>query len=263
MMKLTPEEFPYTGPLSKGAGSKSPTVIALKRAMSRMGFLPWTQFTDVFNNVLEQALDGWDPGGQNGYAEGRWTKIRSAVVPQSLPHAGELALDAVAIALVQDEADPIPVIPYVYPHPAGSPSHSGGFLHMTRGIPGNIALDFLAPGGTALLAPFDGTVTKVGGHDPSTGTWKNGRPDSSGDVFGWSIYLEREDGMFAFMTHEGSKIVRAGDVIAEGQKIGSVGHWPHDPGRSHTHCGITSPLGMRTATTIILAIAAAPRVPAV
>lgn len=221
--------------------------------------MPWVKFDNVFNLKLEQALDKWDPGN-NGYAEGRWNKIRGAKVPQSLPHAGELALDSIAVALVLDEAEPVIVIPYIYPHPASSGSHSGGFLHPTRGIPGNIALDFLAPGGTALLAPFNGKITKLGGHDPSTGTWKNGQPDSSGDVFGYSIYLEREDGMFAFMTHEGSTDVHEGQVIAAGQKIGSVGHWPHDPGRSHTHCGITSPRGLHDAVMIILSIAAAPRI---
>lgn len=263
MLKLTPEEFPYTGPYArtKPAKTKGPTAIALKRAMSRMGFLPWTNFSDVFNNVLENALDAWDTGGANGYAEKRWEKIRSARVPQSLPHAGELALDSVAVALVQDEAGPVATIPYVYPHPAGSSSHSGGFLHMTGGLPGNIALDFLAPGGTALLASFDGKITKRSGRDPALGTFNaRGEPDPRGDRFGWSLYLEREDGMFSYMTHLGSRDVVVGQTVVEGEKIGSVGHWPHDPGRSHTHEGITSPLGIRTATMIVLAIAAAPRV---
>lgn len=263
MTKLTPEEFPYTGAYArvKPGKTKGPTAIALKRAMSRMGFLPWTQFSDVFNNVLEQALDAWDPGGANGYAEKRWEKIRSAKVPRSLPHAGELALDSVAVALVQDEANPVPTIPYVYPHPAGSGSHSGGFLHMTGGLPGNIALDFLAPGGTPLLASFDGTITKRSGHDPAEGTFNSqGNPDPHGDRFGWSLYLEREDGMFSYMTHLGSRDVVTGQKVVKAEKIGAVGHWPRDPGRSHTHEGITSPLGIRTATTIILSIAAAPRV---
>lgn len=263
MPKLTPEQFPFTGPLSRGARSKSPTVIALKRAMSRMGFLPWTKFDPVFNLKLEQALDAWDSSGANGYGLARWEKIRSAKVPQSLPHAGELALDSIAIALVQDEVDPLPTIPFVYPHPAGSGSHSGGFIHQTEGFPEpNIALDFLTAGGTALLAPFAGLITKLGGHDPATGTWRNGRPDPRGDVFGYSIYLEREDGLFAFMTHIGRESVRKGQEVEAGEKIGEVGHWPGDPGRSHTHLGITSPRGTRDATDVLLKIAAAPRVEA-
>lgn len=255
MAKLTPQQFPETGPYSvKGLGKhEGPTAISLKRAMSRMGLLRWTKFDNKFNRNLEKALDAWDPSGANGYGTARWTKIRSAKVPQSLPHAGELALDAIAIALVQDEADPVVTIPYVYPHPAGSGGHSGGFIHVTEGLPGNIALDFMAPGGTALLAPFDGKITKLSGHDPQTGV-------HGADIFGWSIYLERADGLFAYMTHEGVRDCFVGEQVKEGQKIGAVGHWPHDPGRSHTHLGITSPRGTRDATEQLLKIAAAPRV---
>jgi murein DD-endopeptidase MepM/ murein hydrolase activator NlpD len=218
-----------------------------------MGLMPWVTFSDTFNVTLESALDAWDPGG-DGYAEGRWDKIRRAKVPRSLPHAGELALDAIAVALVQNEADPILTVPYVYPHPAGSGSHSGGFIHTTRGIPGNMALDFMAPGGTEIVAPFAGRITRLSGHDPATGV-------HGSDIFGWSIYLERADGMFAFMTHDGTKDVHVGQQVKLAQKIATVGHWPHDPGRSHTHLGITSPRGTRDAVHILLSIASAPRVP--
>lgn len=220
-----------------------------------MGFLPWTKFDDAFNLRLELALDKWDPSGANGYGLGRWDKIRAAKVPQSLPHAGELALDSIAIALVKDEADPLPQLPYVYLHPDDSGSHSGGFIHITEGLPGNIALDFLVAGGTALMAPFNGRITRLSGHHPATGV-------HGSDIFGWSIYLEREDGVFAYMTHEGEIDCKLGQVMKESEKIGEVGHWPHDPGRSHTHCGITSPRGTHDATRILLEIAAAPRVPA-
>lgn len=222
-----------------------------------MGLLPWGKFSDVFNEELEQALDKWDPGDKNGYATGRWEKIRGARVPKGLVHAGELALDAVAIDLVHDEATPAPIIPaLVYPHPAGSGSHSGGFIHVTGGLPGNIALDFMAPGGTALLATFAGKITKLSGRNPREGV-------HGGDRFGWSIYLTRADGLFAFMTHEGTRDVALGEHVSIGQKIGSVGRWPNDPGRSHTHLGITSPKGISDATHVLLQIAAAPKLPSV
>ena len=254
-MKLTPEQFPYTGPLSR-QGPKSSTVIALKRAMSRMGLLPWKKFDDTFNLALEKALDAWDPGGQDGYAKGRWNKIRGAKVPLSLVHGGELALDSIAVQLVKDEAEPPPFIPaLVYPHPAGADRHRPTFLHPTRGLPGNIALDFLAPPGTPLLAVFTGEITRLSGHDPVTGV-------HGVDSFGWSTYLERADGTFAYMTHGGRKDVHVGQHVIVGDQIGTVGHWPFDIGRSHTHLGITSPKGQTEARKIVLEIAAATQIPA-
>lgn len=107
MKTLTSKQFPYTGPytLASGSGkSKGPTAEALKRAMSRLGKLPWRDFDQHYNRELEAALDSWDPGGQNGYGDGRWKKIRAAVVPAGLEHAGERALDFYAITLVQNEA---------------------------------------------------------------------------------------------------------------------------------------------------------------
>jgi hypothetical protein len=254
--KLTPEEFPFTGPLSRALQSKSPTVISLKRAMSRMGYLPWAKFDPIFNLPLERALDKWDPGA-DGYGKGRWNKIRGARVPMSLVHGGELALDSIAVALVKEEAEPpVFIPPYVYPHPLGADRHIPTFLHPTRGLPGNIALDFLAAPGTPLLASFTGEITRLSGHDPFTGV-------HGIDSFGWSIYLERNDGMFAYMTHCGRKDVHVGQHVSVGQQIGTVGHWPFDIGRSHTHLGITSPRGIRDATHIVLTIAAAPQLPSV
>lgn len=104
---LTAEQFPFTGPYGlagSGLTSKGPTAEALKRAMSRLGLLPWREFDQHYNHDLEKALDAFDPGGQNGYGNGRWEKIRKAVIPKSLEHGGELALDFYAIKLVQDEA---------------------------------------------------------------------------------------------------------------------------------------------------------------
>lgn len=106
MRPLTPKAFPYTGPYglpSSAHRSKGLTAEALKRAMGRMGFLAWTDFDQHYNRKLEAALDLWDPG-KDGYGEGRWEKIRGAVIPSGLDHAGEFALDRYARKLVQDEA---------------------------------------------------------------------------------------------------------------------------------------------------------------
>lgn len=106
-MALTTTQFPYTGPYglaASGLPSKGPTPEALKRAMSRLGFMPWNDFDQHYNKVLADALAKWDPGN-TGYGKGRWEKIRAARIPAGKPHAGEYALDQYARWLVQDEAD--------------------------------------------------------------------------------------------------------------------------------------------------------------
>jgi hypothetical protein len=71
--------------------------------MSRLGHLEWRDFDNQYNKALEEALDKFDPGGKNGYGDGRWKKIRAARV-KSGDHAGEWALDRYARTLIQNEA---------------------------------------------------------------------------------------------------------------------------------------------------------------
>lgn len=124
-----------------------------------------------------------------------------------------------------------------YPHPKGSstsrPPATG--LHPTAGLPGNYALDFMAPGGTLVLASEAGRVARISGHNPIDGVVQ-------GSVFGWSVYLECGVG-FYYDTHLGAVFVHVGQHVVEGQPIGRVGHWPHDEGRSHTHRGFTAHAG--------------------
>lgn len=137
----------------------------------------------------------------------------------------------------------------VYTHPKGAKSSVPATSpHETGGIPGNIAYDFMAPGGTLVLASQDGVISRLSGHDPKTGTWKDGKPNKRGDVFGWSIYLRTADGEY-FDTHLGSRVVKVGQKVVAGQKLGTVGKWPNDPGRSHTHRGFTARKGGRKAST--------------
>ncbi len=144
----------------------------------------------------------------------------------------------------------------IYPHPAGEfahrPPHSD--LHATGGIPGNAALDFMAAGGTAILAPQDCLVIRLSGHDPSTGT------HGAGDIFGWSTYLHVPDG-FYFLTHQGIRFVKEGQWVKKGTLIGRVGHWPHDPGRSHTHLGFTHQKGWSAGVQRIFKVADGPTRP--
>lgn len=253
-----PDTTPYGLPQS-GLRSKGPTVVALKRAMSRLGHMDWGVFDEHFNHVLSNALSHWDPG-HTGYGKGRWTKIRSARVPKGMDHAGEYALDGVALGLIRQDwleqhPPPPPYPPLIYPHEKGWHSFSGGYVHPTSGIGGNQALDFLAAGGTPVLATEAGVVSRTSGYDPATGLHGSNR-----DVFGWSVYLRCKGG-FWYSTHYGRLMVGAGSQVRVGDLLGFVGNWPGDPSRSHTHLGYTSftriPYISRNK---IRACAAAPRV---
>ena len=260
---LTEKQCPWTGPYglpSSGLKSKGPTCEALKRAMSRLGHLEWSDgFDDQFNLRLQRALSEWDPGAA-GYGKRRWEKIRAARVPKGLDHAGEYALDATAQQLIRDDwkqqhPPPPPYPALVYPHDKDFQSYSGGFIHQTGGISGNYALDFMAGPGTPVLAPENGTVSRTSGHDPATGLHGAAR-----DVFGWSVYLRCRYG-FYYSTHYGKLAVRGGDTVRVGEVLGVVGDWPHDRGRSHTHLGYTNFSRLsRLSISKIRAVASAPRV---
>jgi hypothetical protein len=105
---LTELQFPYTGPYGFNDATvkvRGNTPEALKRAMSRMGFIPWGDFTQNYTLELERALDKFDgQAGRTGYGKERWLLVRNARVPADRPHAGEYALDQYARWLVQEEA---------------------------------------------------------------------------------------------------------------------------------------------------------------
>jgi murein DD-endopeptidase MepM/ murein hydrolase activator NlpD len=119
----------------------------------------------------------------------------------------------------------------IYLHPKGEFTRRPTFIHPTSGLPGNWALDFMAPGGTTILAPQDGWVTRWSGHDPREGV-------VNGDIFGWNTYFTVPDGWY-FLTHQAGRLVHPGKWVKKGTPIGLVGHWPFDPGRSHSHLGFT------------------------
>ena len=145
-----------------------------------------------------------------------------------------------------------------YPHPKGV-EHTyiaGGVpkgLHRTAGLAHNWALDFMAPGGSAVLAVEAGTLWRFSGHDPDTGV-------HDGDIFGWNLYLHTGDGLIYFYTHLGARYGNVGLKVPKGTVVGQVGHWPGDPGRSHTHLGVTHPMGDRASKRAIFNVAEAPRV---
>jgi murein DD-endopeptidase MepM/ murein hydrolase activator NlpD len=111
----------------------------------------------------------------------------------------------------------------------------------------------MAPGGTEIFAVEAGRIWKLSGHDPATGV-------HDGDIFGWNIYLQTSDGLMYFFTHVGSRAVKVGYKVKKAQILGKVGHWPHDEGRSHTHLGVSHPMGDAASKRAIRNVAEAPHV---
>lgn len=103
-----PDAAPAHDPSSAGDD-----VVALKRAISRGGRWPWATFDSEFSigfshgkpggNVGDSGLAGFQrqqgiqPTGYLG--ETTWNAVRSARVPEGLPHAGEPLLDQTAVDL--------------------------------------------------------------------------------------------------------------------------------------------------------------------
>jgi Peptidase family M23 len=215
---ISASDFPYTGPYSvEGNGKhKGNTAIAMKRAMARLGWLPWEpeKWDNVFNNKLEDALDRWD-GGKNGYAEGRWEKIRNAKIPKGIPHAGEWALDSECKRLVKEEAkkaEPWANLGPVFNGGASVLAHD--CTHLTSGIPLYPAFDDAFTQGTTIIAPEEITITRDSSSNP-----------------GDACYADGKSGLRYWFGHLASAPA-VGKKIAKGNTIGkvcanSVGGGPH------------------------------------
>jgi len=223
MGTISKTDFPYTGPYSKDGNGKHKgnTALALKRAMSRMGEIPWEpeKWDNAFNQKLEDALDRWDPG-KNGYAEGRYDKIRSAVVPSGIPHAGEQALDSTCINQVQTEYAEMSAnsVPNLGPLEAGGASLLDFALsHDTSGIPLYPASDTVWTKGTTIIAPEDITISKASSSNP-----------------GCACYADGVSGCRYWFGHMTSALA-VGTKVKKGGKVGVVGSFSgYTP---HLHCG--------------------------
>lgn len=260
MALLSITKFPYTGPLygpshSQPVSKNRESVKGLKRAMIRLDYLqqPLGSETDDFGTELEKAFKDWFADEYDVkwsfYGQPSWMGLRSAKVTKG-PNKGQYAMDAKALAYVRQDA-----LTMCYPHPAGvSGVYVGQGFHQTSGIPGNWAIDFMAPGGTKVLAVENAIVTRLSGHNPADGA------NQGIGIFGWSVSYETGQGLRYFSTHYGTYKVALGQQLDCGQVIGTVGRWPGDPGRSHTHLGVTHPLGSAAAKKRILEISQAKRI---
>jgi murein DD-endopeptidase MepM/ murein hydrolase activator NlpD len=83
------------------------------------------------------------------------------------------------------------------------------------------------------VAPITGKVVKLSGHDPSQGP-----VDGPHGPLGWSVYIRGSDGRTYYMTHMGSRNVRIGQTVRQGQTIGTVANYAKYGTPSHIHLGV-------------------------
>jgi len=255
-----------------------PDVKAIKRAISRaQRFLPWApqDWDETYDDSFAHGDgSGIDRSGVAGFQEqmgieatgwvGKKTfeALRLSVVPAKpgVKRAGEPLFDSVCIRLLREAAElvvPTPELAFPLPKGAGGSVEPSG-LHMTDGLDANWALDFMAAGGTPVIAPEEATVRKLSGRDPARGA------DPILETFGWSVQLETADGYRYFATHIGERSdLSVGEKVEIGQPLGKVGAWPDDPPRSHLHLGVTSPKDEADAKARIQAVGSASRRPLV
>jgi hypothetical protein len=212
-----------------------PDVVAYKRTVSRAGRWPWQAFDDAYSNGFAHGKAGGNVGDsgvagvqrQQGIEATGWVgevtfnTLRSIVVPEGLPHAGEMAMDATAAQLVDQAYDRF------RPPSAGidlGPMESGGkgvraqdLTHATSGIPLYPAFDDVWYTGRDVLAPEALAVTRTGGAS-----------------HGVAFYADGDSGLRWWFGHL-NVAPAVGRRFARGAVIGSVAYDARAP---HVHVGI-------------------------
>lgn len=104
----------------KTPSSDGPDVVAYKRVVSRAGRWPWGTFDDAYSNGFAHGKPGGNVGDSGVAGVQRQGKIepdsgfvgtatynlfRSIRIPEGLPHAGEPAMDATAVNLLEQAWD--------------------------------------------------------------------------------------------------------------------------------------------------------------
>ncbi len=219
---LTKTQVPYTGPYSVDGNGRhaGPTAKALKRAMKRGGYgfddVSFDELDDDFNVRLETALDKAFKDAKDGYAEGRWVKIRSLKLKD-----GNYALDSVSQKMIQAEANAlqpkVPDLGAVYR--GGATVLQQDLTHATDGIPLYPAFDTAFGQGTRLTAPEGMIVTRDSSSMP-------------GDAF----YATGDSGIRYWFGHlyYAPAVTRR---FNKGEVFGTVGA-NHTGGGPHCHVGL-------------------------
>jgi murein DD-endopeptidase MepM/ murein hydrolase activator NlpD len=110
---------------------------------------------------------------------------------------------------------------------------SEGGQHPTAGLAGFPARDYFAHPGTAAVAPVNGRVVRLSGHDPAQGPTQGPH-----GPLGYSVYIKGDDGHEYFLTHMGTRNVKPGQRVRSGQKIGTVANYDKYGTPSHIHMGV-------------------------
>lgn len=100
----TKPKYPFVRPLAPGA-AKGTDIQAVKRALSRVGLLPWGNFDDAYNHAAQEAVKkfqhshGLEATGKYGKA----THLKLVAAKATADHPGESAFDAYAGELLWAE----------------------------------------------------------------------------------------------------------------------------------------------------------------
>jgi murein DD-endopeptidase MepM/ murein hydrolase activator NlpD len=124
--------------------------------------------------------------------------------------------------------------PYILPYPAGQSYRlMQGYCYPKGGHRNQLAYDFETPIGTQVIAARSGVVMKVHGDLPD-----DGRQPESGQHN--HIMIKHDDGTVAFYAHlkQGSIVVKVGERVSQGQRIGESGNSGNTQGQPHLHFGV-------------------------
>jgi hypothetical protein len=236
-MGLTEEQAPFVEPYAKagnasGFKSKGNTALAVKRALSRLGFfVPWEPeaWDKHWNARLSDAAAAWKrhrgliPEGSN---DGSWGRKSHDVMQTAWILKNDVeqpAFDSEAQRLLQEELrvqTPDTSVPNLGPvWPGGMSVLDHDLTHATGGIDGYPAFDDAFVAGRDVIAPEELVVTRSSSSNP-------------GDAF----YAEGESGLLYWFGH----LVVAPDpgrTFGKGAKLGDV--LDHSVGGGpHVHVGI-------------------------
>lgn len=181
------------------------------------------------------ALAGSAAQGGQGQAPdltGFYGAVQHALALQQQPQPQAPGQAAAGVRPMPAAAAPIRAKGFKVGDPVIGGTSIGG-AHPTLGLAGYPARDYFAKAGSAVVAPVSGKVIRLSGHDPAAGPVQGPH-----GPLGWSVYIQGNDGRTYFLTHLGSRNVKAGQTVKAGQGIGTVADYAKYGTPSHVHMGV-------------------------